>query len=260
VWIRSCDEWDTGEAVRKQSQFRQGSRLRGQASATWHATPARGPLRQTNPICAEAISRVNAVRTRSWDKLAPGVAPEKQSQMAVRRSWRQRRTRHGTITAGTAVVLMGRARPERSRRDARATEHLAASPGLRGDDIATDRTSTPNKPNFGESDLEDKCCADKELRRIACGKSLGKTKPILRLRIADCGLCKTKPNLGRMGHLGDGAPGRPTRVPPTSCGLPPPACGPLPSTLRLLCPQARGGESGSWMSWSSACWKGRERL
>jgi hypothetical protein len=39
-----------------------------------------------------------------------------------------------------------------------------------------------NKPNSGGSDFEDKCCSDKELRRIECGKSLGKTKPISRGR------------------------------------------------------------------------------
>jgi hypothetical protein len=35
-----------------------------------------------------------------------------------------------------------------------------------------------------------------------------KTKPISESRPAGGRLCKTKPNLGRMGHLGDGAPGR----------------------------------------------------
>jgi hypothetical protein len=45
-----------------------------------------------------------------------------------------------------------------------------------------------NKPNFGESDLEDKCCADKELQCIGRGENPRKTKPIVRLRTADCGL------------------------------------------------------------------------
>jgi len=80
VWIRSCDEWDTGEAVKKQSQFDQGSRLRGQASATWHATPARGPLRQTNPICARAISRTSAAPTRTCNASDAGRTRAKQSQ------------------------------------------------------------------------------------------------------------------------------------------------------------------------------------
>ncbi len=97
VWIRSCDEWDTGEAVRKQSQFPGAGHRGGVSIADWGwrrigspACPllplacmgrlckqtqfrrvATGIAVQTNPICAEAISRVNAVRTRSWDKLLP---------------------------------------------------------------------------------------------------------------------------------------------------------------------------------------------
>ena len=63
-------------------------------------------------------------------------------------------------------------------RDAHATERLTASPRLRGDDIATHRASAPNKPNFGGGDLEDKCCADNELRRIGRAGGLEKTKPI----------------------------------------------------------------------------------
>ena len=53
-------------------------------------------------------------------------------------------------------------------RDAHATERLAASPRLRGDDIATDRASAPNKPNLREGDLEDKCRVNKELRPMGC--------------------------------------------------------------------------------------------
>jgi hypothetical protein len=73
-------------------------------------------------------------------------------------------------------------------RDARATERLAASPRLRGDDIATNRVSAPNKPNFGPGKMKGKCCANRELRQVGCENGPGKTKPISRLRIADCGL------------------------------------------------------------------------
>jgi hypothetical protein len=75
-----------------------------------------------------------------------------------------------TSRALAPVVLMG-AR-------AHATERLAASPRLRGDDIATDRASAPNKPNFGTGDLEDKCRVNKELRPIGCTNGPRKTKPI----------------------------------------------------------------------------------
>ena len=75
-----------------------------------------------------------------------------------------------TSRALAPVVLMGAC--------AHATERLAASPRLRGDDIATDRASAPNKPNFGASDLEDKCRVNKELRPIGCTSGPRKTKPI----------------------------------------------------------------------------------
>ena len=61
---------------------------------------------------------------------------------------------------------------------AHATGHTAASPRLRGDDIATNRASAPNKPNFGAGDLEDKCRVNKELRPIGYTSGPRKTKPI----------------------------------------------------------------------------------
>jgi hypothetical protein len=87
-------------------------------------------------------------------------------------------------------------------RNARATERLAASPRLRGDDIATNRVSAPNKPNFGPGKVKGKCCANRELRQVGCENGPGKTKPISRLRIADFGLriggrtCRLRPAQG----------------------------------------------------------------
>jgi hypothetical protein len=77
VWIRSCDEWDTGEAVEKQTQFRRHGRSRPWYS--WALAPMlrnalrrlpacagmtllrTGLLRQTNPILARAIWRISVV-------------------------------------------------------------------------------------------------------------------------------------------------------------------------------------------------------
>lgn len=82
VWIRSCDEWDTGKAVKKQSQFggltkldaeadetrddhgRDGRGTHGQdahATERFAASLRTGLLRQTNPISATVPIRRSAV-------------------------------------------------------------------------------------------------------------------------------------------------------------------------------------------------------
>ena len=48
-------------------------------------------------------------------------------------------------------------------------ERLVASPRLRGDDIAANKASAPNKPNFRTGRKKDKFRADKELRRMGHG-------------------------------------------------------------------------------------------
>ena len=113
VWIRSCDEWDTGEAVEKQSQFPRHGRWRpwySWALAPCYGTPGRATANrasaQTNPICGRAEGMTSAVWIRSCDEWDTGEALEKQSQFP----------RHGRDAHGTHG------------RDAHATEHLAASP------------------------------------------------------------------------------------------------------------------------------------
>ncbi len=75
-------------------------------------------------------------------------------------------------------------------------------PGISGEPDAGRRANAPNKPNFCAGDLEDKCRADKELQPMGCTSGLGKTKPILSLRIADFGLrivgqtCRLRPAQG----------------------------------------------------------------
>ncbi len=49
-------------------------------------------------------------------------------------------------------------------------------PGVRVQQPDT-RAFVPNKPNFGLGKTKDKCCVDKELQRMGCGSSRGKTKP-----------------------------------------------------------------------------------
>ena len=72
VWIRSCDEWDTGEAVKKQSQFFDcGLRI-----ADWGFRKTCGPppelaglAVQTNPISAAGKEEASAVQERSYGEL-----------------------------------------------------------------------------------------------------------------------------------------------------------------------------------------------
>jgi hypothetical protein len=66
-----------------------------------------------------------------------------------------------------------------------------------------------NKANFRQSDGRDKCLAEKELWYIVHATGFGKTKPILRLRIADFGLriqeaCAPAPRLARAGCTNKG--------------------------------------------------------
>jgi hypothetical protein len=64
------------------------------------------------------------------------------------------------------------------------------------------KATAPNKPNFGTGRRKGKCCVDNELRRMGHGRGREKTKPILRFRIADCGLriggqtCRLRPAQG----------------------------------------------------------------
>ncbi len=101
-----------------------------------------------------------------------------------------------------------------------ATEKQSQFPPLcRSGDRRSQGPIVRNKPNSAESDLEDKCRADKELRRIACGKGLGKTKPISRgrqgpgpkgVRTAGGDSCTTKANFRHAADREIGGPRGPT--------------------------------------------------
>jgi hypothetical protein len=104
-------------------------------------------------------------------KTKPNGSPAK-LEAETNKAW----DNHGRNGCGTR----GRSRPCYSRAGCPWYGCVAASPRLRGGDIATDRTSAPNKPNFGKSHFEDKCCADKDLQCIGRGENPRKTKPISR--------------------------------------------------------------------------------
>ncbi len=112
VWIRSCDEWDAGEALEKQSQFpRHGRDARGTHGQSlplrrgsgralseaegmpmlrnaWRCLPGCAGttllrtrlLRQTNPISGRLKRRLTAAGEKSYDEFCLPKASEKQSQ------------------------------------------------------------------------------------------------------------------------------------------------------------------------------------
>jgi hypothetical protein len=115
--------------------------------------PTRCLLRQTNPISGRAEGRTSAVWIRSCDEWDTGEAVEKQSQFRGH----------------------GRSRPRYSW----ARRPCYGAPA----GVTANRASAPNEPNSGAGRRKDKCCVDNELRRMGRGSGVGKTKPILRLRI-----------------------------------------------------------------------------
>jgi hypothetical protein len=142
-----------------------------------------GLLRQTNPILATARRGVSGLRERIYGKFVLQGTTEKQSQFPAGRG-------------------MGKGRQGRHCRwRGQLYKQTQFPPLCRSGDRGSQGPIVRNKPNSGESDLDDKCCADKELRRIARGKSLGKTKPISHVR-TDKGAraageagCTNEPNL-----------------------------------------------------------------
>ena len=84
-------------------------------------------LRQTNPIWGQAEGRISAVWATSCAERDAGEGVKKQSQFPGH--GRDGRDTHG--------------------RDAHATKRLAASPRLRGDDIATNSDPARNEANSG---------------------------------------------------------------------------------------------------------------
>ena len=102
--------------------------------------------------------------------MAAGVASEKQSQFRA----------EGT-GSGPAKGLCRRwdrlyeqSQSARSDRDRRRSAGSPAEVSL--------GLFAPNKPNLPRGDFKDKCCSEKELRRIRRGNGPGKTKPIPRGR------------------------------------------------------------------------------
>jgi hypothetical protein len=148
-----------GKIRAKQSQFR---RLAYPTILLFYHSTI---LRQTNPICGRAERGISAVWIRSCDEWDTGEAVKKQSQSS------HCGFRISDCGLGDRPAVSGLRRAFCAKqtqfsghgRDAHATERLAASPRRRGDDIAANKASAPNKPNFGTTQTKDNCGWRKEL-------------------------------------------------------------------------------------------------
>ena len=94
-------------------------------------------------------------------KTKPNGSPAK-LEAETNKAW-DNRGRDGRGTHGRSRPCYGR---------------VAASPRLRGDDIGTDRTSAPDKPNLGHRRANDKWFAAREIRQLRPARGDGRTRPI----------------------------------------------------------------------------------
>ena len=86
MWIRSCGKWNTGEAVKNKANS-----VRGQGSATWHATPARGASTPNKPNFGKSNFEDKCCADKDLQCIEHGENPRKTKPIS--RSLAQRRCR-----------------------------------------------------------------------------------------------------------------------------------------------------------------------